>query len=214
VTDSDTTLYFDDICDLFVELGAHNPPGELHGLLTGQLCAGLHAGEDVWLANALKFMEPQNQPGAAARRELREVYQATLAQLEHPDNIFYPLLPDDDVELPERMRSLGHWCNGFLAGFSLVNHSGEQRHFPPVVSDALKDIAAVSREGAETAEQLALADDDENEEDYMEIVEYVRVLAMNIYLECGVEDIAGKVQKDAQKNTAHGTRHLFDKPLH
>lgn len=205
MTESDRTLHFDDICDLFVELSAHNPPAELHGMLTGQLCTGMRMSPEVWIGKALTFMDTDQMPAAAAQRELKEVYEFTYAQLEDPNNTFYPLLPDDDEEVSSRIRALGQWCEGFLAGFALVEQASE-RQFPVVVSDALKDLAAITKAGADADEELS----DECEEDYAEVVEYVRILAMNIYLECGCQ---GQEPVDQAKG-ASSTQQLFNKPLH
>lgn len=204
MNDPELKLYFDDICDLFVELGSQNPPAELHGMLTGQLCAGLRMSPEVWIAKAMEFIDSNQQPGAAAQRELVEIYQVTYAQLEDADNIFYPLLPDDDEELAGRIRSIGHWCEGFLAGFALVERSSAAQQLPPVVSDALKDLADITKAGADADEEP----DEESENDYIAIVEYVRLLALNIYLECGV------VEENPKAAVATTPQQLFDKPLH
>ena len=41
---------FDDFADMFVALGAFGTPSELHGLLAGQLAAGVRADAEAWLA--------------------------------------------------------------------------------------------------------------------------------------------------------------------
>lgn len=206
MSDLEKKLYFDDVCDLFVELGAQNPPAELHGMLSGQLCAGLRMSPEVWIARAMEFMDASGQPGAAAQRELVEIYQLTHAQFEDADNVFYPLLPDDEEELASRIRSIGHWCEGFLAGFALVEQPSSAPQLPPVVSDALRDLADITKAGAEADEEP----DEESENDYFAIVEYVRLLAMNIYLECGVS----LSEEDAQAAATSTPQQLFDKPLH
>lgn len=204
MNDPELKLYFDDICDLFVELGSQNPPAELHGMLTGQLCAGLRMSPEAWIAKAMEFIDSSQQPGAAAQRELVEIYQVTYAQLEDADNIFYPLLPDDDEELAGRIRAIGHWCEGFLAGFALVERPSTARQLLPVVSDALKDLADITKAGADADEEP----DEESENDYIAIVEYVRLLALNIYLECGV------VEENPKAAVTTTPQQLFDKPLH
>ena len=43
------TYCFDDFADMFVELRAFGTPSELHGLMCGQLAAGVRLDADAWL---------------------------------------------------------------------------------------------------------------------------------------------------------------------
>ncbi len=206
MTEAGSTLYFDDISDLLMELGGHITAAELHGILTGQLCAGVRMEGPIWLKKALEFIDADQAPGIAAQKELLDLYEYTLQLLEQIDNIFYPLLPDDDSQLSVRIRALAQWCDGFLAGFALVEQPQSHEQFPVVISDALKDLAAVSRAGLDVDDEPV----EEGEQDYMEIVEYVRMVAMNIYLELGVKEQA--LQDQAE--TSQSTQNLFNRPLH
>lgn len=176
---SDDPLDFDAFCDLFVNLGALSPPAELHGLLTGQLSAGMRFTPLQWLQKAREFMDIQQAIDEQQTQQLQALYQETLEQLEDPHHIFYPLLPADDDEFRIRLTALGQWCSGFLSGFALVEIVREHE-FSDIVTDALKDIAAIA--------QVSIEDDDldeEDEEDYSNVVEYVRLAVINIFLEQG-----------------------------
>lgn len=175
-------MAFDSICDVFVAAGATTAPAELHGLLAGQLCAGVTFSPKAWLRKVAEFMEPAGELELSRSQQamLQQLHDGTLAQLADGDMLFQPLLPDDDTDLLTRLESLAQWCDGFLAGFALVE---EHRHaeFPSIINDALKDIAAIAQVGFENVEDGTLEDD--AEDDYMQVVEHVRLLVMNIFHE-------------------------------
>ena len=89
---------------------------DLHGSLTGYLCAGADAGPDDWLdALELGFGE-SGLAGNAALRRLHDACRAQVAQV--PADID-PLLPAPGAGLPQRAAGPVEWCRGFLGGFGL-----------------------------------------------------------------------------------------------
>lgn len=175
------TSAFDCVCDVFVASGALSAPAELHGALTGQLCAGVKFSPKSWLRKAVEFMEPTDELSRQQQGVMQQLHDTTLAQLTDDDMVFQPLLPDDDdTDLLTRLETLAQWCDGFLAGFALVE-AHRHAEFSEIITDALKDIAAIAQVGLENVEEGALEDD--AEDDYMQVVEHVRLLVMNIYYE-------------------------------
>ena len=185
-------LVFDEVCDLFVALGANNSPSEMHGLLGGQLAAGKRMGLEDWLGEAREFIDTEAGFTKEQREQLQFIYMSTLTTLADEQLGFYPLLPEDEAEFEQRLACLSFWCQGFLAGFALVEK--KVADLPEVVNDALNDLAAIS--------QLQTDEDDSwdnsAEDDYMQIVEYVRLAAMNIFMEYAVDAVDSS--DDAAKN--------------
>lgn len=186
MTEPAQILDFDEVCDLFIRLQATTPPAELHGLLTGQLCAGQQMTRDVWLRVAKEFMDAQAEPDAEDSDLLMSVYYTTITQLVDDDWGFYPLLPDDTSELTVRIQALGEWCQGFLVGFALVDQkqtgsktAGQKTPYSDLVSDALSDLAAIAQVGEPED------DSDESENDFMHLEEYVKLAVLNVFVECG-----------------------------
>lgn len=177
---SDDPLDFDAFCDLFVNLGALSPPAELHGLLCGQLSAGMRFAPYQWLQKAQEFMDVQQAVDERQAQQLQGFYEQTLAQLEDASHGFYPLLPDDDHEFCIRLTALGQWCSGFLSGFALVE-TPRERQFSDDVSDALKDIAAIAQVSVDEGD----FDEGDDEENYSNVLEYVRLAVMNVFIEHG-----------------------------
>ena len=67
-------LAFDEVCDLFVELGAHNSPAEMHGLLAGQLSAGKRIDYAEWLHEAKEFIDTDASFSKDQEEQLQFVY--------------------------------------------------------------------------------------------------------------------------------------------
>lgn len=175
------SLDFDDTSDLFVALGAHSSPSEVHGLLAGQLAAGKRMTDKQWLAEAQDLMDADKGFAADDEEAVHCIYANTLAALADDDFGFYPLLPDEDAELEIRLSCLAAWCQGFMAGFALVEKSIAS--LSDTVNDALHDMAAITQVGLDDDEAADSAADD----DYMQLVEYVRLAAMNIFVEYAAE---------------------------
>jgi len=153
---------------------------ELHGSLSGYLCAGGRAGAGDWLG-ALAFETLQHAVSAAAERDVFDrLYVECRRELDDPDLVFGPLLPDeDDSSLAERSAALVEWCRGFVGGMGLAG--SDLRHaLSEEATEVLADFTRISR--TEVGEAL----DAEGEDDYTEVVEYVRVGALLLKHELGV----------------------------
>lgn len=169
---------FDRMADIFVSLAALGSPAELHGMTCGRLCGGSRYSEQEWIQSALDFLDTAQQPGPEAAEALTSLYQATLQQLGDDEFGIQLLLPGDDVEMPQRILALSHWCQGFLTGFGTSGVSADTS-LSSETADALRDFAAFVQISPETEE------DEDSETDYLEIVEYIRLAALSIFLELG-----------------------------
>ena len=156
---------FDQLGDLFVEARSFTSPSQLHGLLCGQLSAGLRPTSEIWLEIAASQMCCEDVLPPSVRGGLIELYDFTL----HEDNT-----------LAEQAEALGQWCSGFLSGFGLAGLA--ESALSEEASSALKDIAQISL--VQTEE---LADDEEAERDLFEICEYVRMVTLMLFNECQTE---------------------------
>jgi yecA family protein len=168
-------LEFDELANLFTALGSFNSPAEMHGMLAGQLSAGRRMNLAEWLQEAQELMDVSTHLSSDDSERLQFVYMATLAALSDEQLGFYPLLPDDEQEMEQRLGSLGLWCQGYLAGFALVEK--KLKDLPEMVNDALADLAAIAEVGVNESDDW----NEGAEEDYAQIVEYVRLAAMNIF---------------------------------
>jgi hypothetical protein len=161
---------------VFDAIAARLCPGSsgtrLHGALAGALCAEA-AGDGTAAAVAEAL-------GIAAGALALDALGAALAQVEarllDAELGFTPLLPDDDAPLAERVGRLAEWCESFVDGFSSGGGAGQR--LSADASELLLDISAIAGE----LEPGSLAQGDEQDErDYVEIVEFLRVAALNLF---------------------------------
>lgn len=164
-----------DDLDLSLEdLGAALGAAEVHGLLTGVACAGTTlAAADL---RSLLEGELDTALDEEAFREWRQVDATVHRQLDDDDLGFELLLPDDDRPLAERVEAMADWCAGFLAGFGTASSGADEAGLPEDVRDLLGSIGEISRAEAD-------GDDEEAEREYAEVLEYLRIAALTIYLE-------------------------------
>ncbi len=170
---------FDEIADHLVEQGEQLSPSELHGCLTGLLAGGVRGDSAAGLAGLNQALDVDLHGELAALT--MHLFQVTEASLSDDEFDFHLLLPDDDTELDIRVLSLGNWCRGFLAGYARAL-AAAQRGDQALAADSseiLRDIAQISQAGVDDDE----LPEDESEESYAEIVEYLRFAVLNVFMD-------------------------------
>ena len=145
---------------------------DLHGSLTGYLCAGGSAGAEEWPA-ALEI-EPDAKKHLH-NETLARLYRDCRAQLDDPDLGFEPLLPADDAPVERRAEALVEWCRGFLGGVGL---SGSAT--PLLSADASEVLADLGRIAAS---RFDYDDAEEDESALSEVLEFVRVGVLLLHTE-------------------------------
>jgi uncharacterized protein YgfB (UPF0149 family) len=175
---SSSVFDFDELADHLVEQGEQASPSELHGCLTGQLAAGGSSDPAAGL-DGLNQTLKVNLHGELAQR-VQELHTATLAALRDEEFAFHPLLPDDEVELDQRVLALGLWCRGFMAGYARATAATGRgdRALPGDAAEILKDIATIGQVGVDDE-----AGEEESEGHYAELVEYLRFATLNVYMD-------------------------------
>jgi uncharacterized protein YgfB (UPF0149 family) len=162
--------------------GALNSPSDLHGLLCGKLCGGARLDHDAWLQEAWEFLDLTDTPDVQAQDEVALLLDATMEQLNSGLYDMQLLLPENDTDLDQRTQALSEWCHGFLSGFGSAGIDPKQE-FSTDAADALRDMAAIV--------QAAVCDDEDEEEqekDYSDLIEYVRMAAMHFYAEHHIDE--------------------------
>ncbi|MFT5720444.1 MAG: hypothetical protein ACI9W6_000739 [Motiliproteus sp.] len=167
---------FDQLADLFVQQSALHSPSELHGYLCGQLATGVRLAPESWFQAAQQQIGIEDQPDAALQASLALLYRVTLAQLEQAGFDLQPLLPDEDHALAQRAEALGLWCHGFLCGYALARGTPAEK-LSEDARDGLHDLSQIA--------QIAVneSDGEESEANFMEIYEYVRMVALLVFSE-------------------------------
>lgn len=162
-------------------LGAQLNAAETHGLITGLLSFNNNTGTDKnkkWHAALLENLDcavPTKQQWkiltSAGDRILRDFAAQNFS--------FNMLLPADDLPLSDRVDALCFWCRGYLSGLGLVGLTAEDLA-NDVVKELVQDLSHIAHVHAETDAS------DDDEKNFMELVEYVRIAVQNIHLELRV----------------------------
>lgn len=151
-------------------------PAEVHGMLTGQLCSGVDTVDPEDLGG---LMEKPQQLVPVVCKLIERMWSETTEQLAHIDYHFQPLLPSDESPLMDRVNALGAWCDGFMVGFA-AGYIGPESALSSEAREILGDFgqfAAISEDGSELSDQ--------DEVDFMELVEYVRMATITLFQQLG-----------------------------
>ena len=176
---------FDEFAGHLLEQGLQASPAELHGCLCGLLAGGAASQAEVGLAAVNQALELDLHGELA--HQVMQLYISTAASLRDEEFNFYPLLPDDDVEIAVRTAALAGWCESFLVGYAQAGTARDRQPeaLPGDSSEILADFAAIAE-----AEVDASEDEEESERSYAELIEYVRFAAINVFTDTGAEALA------------------------
>lgn len=169
---------FDEFANHLLEQGLQSSPSEIHGCLTGLLASGAPVEAESALV-ALADVLDLNVHGELASQAM-ELYNVTASSLVDEEFDFHALLPDDEADIEDRTNSLAAWCSGFLGGLAQGRASltDSDSKLTRQSREILKDIEAFSQAGLD--EEVS---EEESEESYFEISEYLRVAVLNIHMD-------------------------------
>src|SRR5690606_34601615 len=113
----DENYAYESLADELAQAGVVPSLAEVHGGLTGMMCAAGVAAADRWLDQQI---EEWRRGGATQVGEaLHTVELDTWRMLNEADMTFEPLVPGDEQPLDTQMHGLASWCYGFLSGLGL-----------------------------------------------------------------------------------------------
>lgn len=165
-------ITYTDLDRVLQELDAQMSASEVHGIISGMLCISSPKDSKVWKASLQDILACK--PDAtqwAIFTKLKNKIQSNLQQ-----DVGALMLPDDEVALTTRLQSLADWVNGFLSGVALVGMSAEDLA-NPVVKELVDDLSQIAKLSPSTDAS------EEDEKNFAEIVEYVRIAMQNLYIE-------------------------------
>ena len=171
---SEIDIQYDEINDALKRMSVEQDAAEVHGALCGLFCTVNGLDAPFWLNNTLTNTPEEDAYtvdalASESRTLLTLLFNGTEQQLSGEGFDFQLFLPDDNSGLYSRVEALSNWCQGFLFGLSqggLTDPDGLPGELPEIV----KDLVEISR-----AESYELDDEAQDEKDFMELVEFVRV---------------------------------------
>lgn len=185
---------FDQWCDVFVREGLMNSPGEFHGMVTGRVCSGAEL-NDAEVASLLDVLErSENGSHEVVSSLIEALWAITARDLSESNFGFQLLLPDEGFSLVQRSAELGRWCQGFLLGLVLGEKAVE---YSDDTQEVIRDLSAIAQIAADNEEQA-----EGTESDFFEVSEYVRLAAINVFLE-GTQTSSANVGNDTNPPVIH-----------
>ncbi len=149
-------------------------PAELHGLLLGRTCASAGFDPDLWLAAAAELLDAA--PDERLRQALLGLQAMVRSELEGGE-LWHVLLDPPDVA------RLDDGADAHVHSSHLDDHvnglTAREGKLSTEAGEVLQDLAAIAR----IEESLEESEDAEN--DYMEVMEYLRVAPLLLLSECG-----------------------------
>ncbi len=174
---------YDALRESLTDSGALLALPELHGGVSGALCAGGPVAAARWVDGFFADHEASNIP--QAQDAAQELVRVTWQTLVGGELAFEPLLPDEDVPLEEQVHALALWCHGFLNGLGasapdleVRGRTADADDTSGEVSEILADFGEISRAGID--EQDA---EDRDTADFAlaELKEYARVSTQIVF---------------------------------
>ena len=142
---------------------------EIHGAACGLACRQRHSSGEDFL-QLLDTLQLVSAPVGGLKSLMLELFEATRSQLADDLLRLSLWLPGDEESLGERTAALGQWCTGFLAGLGggggLENLSGD-------AMEAMEDLREIAQ-----AEAGGGVSEEDDEEAFAQIVEYLRVVTL------------------------------------
>ena len=149
---------------------------ELHGLLSGVLSVCDAPTEQQWqlLLTELSFTELEPKALEIVTEEGEDMVAVLTDDADSYQ--FMPLLPDDDHPLYERLMALKNWANGFLTGFGVTDSA-----LRPEENNLFNDLAKIGALRVDAYDEaLQGTDNAEGEVEYMELLEFVRMIPVSV----------------------------------
>lgn len=151
-----------------VRLDATMEASEAHGALCGMLCAQGSADIGHWQQHVFGQQEKGNVLLDEVAKELQQMYLATIGAMNNELADFQLFLAGEEERLADQVHSLAYWCQGFLYGLA-AGGIKQDSELPKDTAELMQDFIEIAR---------AVFDDEEtesSEDDYMQLVEFVRV---------------------------------------
>jgi uncharacterized protein YgfB (UPF0149 family) len=162
---------------------------QIHGLLCGILCAHSNKTDNRW-----EEFVPGIKNNKKVHDLLKEIIEINYQQLSEFSFEFNLILPKEKTDINERAEALGLWCQGFLTGLDLADISIQSRE-PGQVSEALNDMMEISE-----IDFGEIAQNDEDESAYYELVEYVRLSVVMIFHELKTDNAPTIITENENEN--------------
>ena len=150
---------------------------EIHGILCGMLAGGMNLDDLEWTDSLKDLINQGDVMPDAVVSQCTLMSNQLCQELVEADFALKMCIPNDDAPLNERGSALVSWVQGFMLGFGLQQQ--DLTNCSDEVKEALEDFAQIAKMDEEMSE------DEDSEQAFFEVVEYVRIGTMLCFNEMG-----------------------------
>ena len=146
---------------------------EAQAIACGMLVVNTSADKIAWVKMIFGEIDTSDSAHSIKQGEAIELsgklFDLTKSQLQDSNLGFDLLLPEEDEDLYPRVMALQQWCSGFIVGTTMAGIS-DTRKLPEDSRELMADFTEIGTSG-----EFDLGDEDESEEAFEEIREYIRM---------------------------------------
>ncbi len=172
-------IYWNEIQAALAMLECDISPAGLHGQLAALACREKQPPTDFGLSTSAE--------DEASWAVVKAAFEHVARQLASADLEFEPLLPDDEQVLWRRLEGLAEWAECFAFGLSLGGGFDPAR-LSPEGKECLEHLLDISRLNPDDDE----AQGAEADEAFTELVEFLRIAVMTLYVELRTLDASSR----------------------
>lgn len=170
-------VQYDDMSDALRRLSLTMDGAELHGSFCGRLMSGHEEDEIGWIKEMVGERDEANLQAREDVALIARMVAEVVNDLNGSELEFELFLPEDEP-LAVRTEALAAWCEGFLYGYGIASASdGFQES--EVQQEFLRDLMEISRASFIVGEDDH--GDEEDEMDFLQVVEHVRIGTILLY---------------------------------
>ncbi len=141
-------------------------PSEIHGSVVGLICGGLGTKTQLWLPALTDIINDGQALPQDLMRIVAELHKDAHDRLAEFEFGFTMLLPEEEEPLTTRVEALSLWVQSFLASIAIAQ---------PKLAKSSVDVKEVVKDLSEIAQiELDVSEDDESEDAYIALVDYVQ----------------------------------------
>jgi yecA family protein len=172
-----TSLDFSSVQAILTSESVEAHAAEIHGVLTGLVCAGFSFESTNYIDMVNDMLNNAEGLPATVKRLVKDIYSELWQNILDDSYSFQLMLPDDDDSILERGHALSVWVQGFNLGFGL------QQTKTAALSEDVKEVLTDFGEIANLSDEME--EDEDTEQAFFEIAEYVRISALLCFTELG-----------------------------
>jgi yecA family protein len=159
---------------------------EVQGILCGMLGGGMNIDDQEWIQALADMINQGDEIPPFVQGQIELMFNKICQEFIEADFALQLCLPSDLSSINIRGAAFVNWVHGFLLGFGL--HQNDLTGCSAETKEALEDLSDIAKL------EDAMEENEESEQAFFEVIEYVRISAMLCFNELGKSLIDSRQQ--------------------